>query len=122
MPSAYSKDLRLRVIAAWQAKEGSQRQLAERFKVSLSYVQRVLSRYRQSAQVEAKRRGATVKPKISPADLEGVRSLVKEQPDVLLEELGIRFAERTGIAVSVPTMHRAVKRLGLRRKKNSVCQ
>ncbi|MBW4679690.1 MAG: IS630 family transposase [Microcoleus vaginatus WJT46-NPBG5] len=117
MPRAYSTDIRLRVSAAWQGKEGSQRQLAERFKVSLSYVQRVLGRYRQSAQVEAKRRGATVKPKISSAHLEVVPSLVKEQPDVLLEELRIRFAERTGIRVSVPTMHRAVKRLGLRRKK-----
>ena len=87
MPSAYSKDLRLRVIAAWQAKQGSQRQLAERFQVSLSYVQRVLRRYRHSGQVEAKRRGATVKPYISSADLEVVRSLIKEQPDVLLEEL-----------------------------------
>ncbi|BAZ90990.1 transposase [Raphidiopsis curvata NIES-932] len=36
MPKPYSIDLRNRVIVAWVAREGSQRQLAERFKVSLS--------------------------------------------------------------------------------------
>lgn len=53
MPVADSKDLRTRVIAAWEAKQESQRQLAERFKVSLSYVQRVLRCYRQTGQIEA---------------------------------------------------------------------
>lgn len=42
MPVAYSTDLRTRMIDAWNAKEGTQRQLAERFKVSLSFVKRVL--------------------------------------------------------------------------------
>jgi putative transposase len=42
MPVAYSTDLRTRVIDAWNAKEGTQTQLAERFKVSLSFVKRVL--------------------------------------------------------------------------------
>ncbi len=32
MPVAYSKDLRTRVIATWEAKQESQRQLAERLK------------------------------------------------------------------------------------------
>lgn len=33
MPVSYSKDLRGRVIAAWLEKEGSIRQLAQRFNV-----------------------------------------------------------------------------------------
>lgn len=44
MPVAYSKVLGSRVIAADVATEGSQRQLAARFKVSVSFVQRVLRR------------------------------------------------------------------------------
>lgn len=78
MPVAYSKDLRTRVIATWEAKQESQRQLAERFKVSLSYVQRVLRCYRQTGQTEAKPRGATLQPKISPAHLDVVQSLVDQ--------------------------------------------
>ena len=42
MRVAYSEDLRSRVIAAWEAKEGSQRQVAQRFKVSLSFVRNLL--------------------------------------------------------------------------------
>lgn len=52
MPVAYSADLRHRVIEAWENKEGSQRQLAQRFKVSLSFVRNLLRHYRSSGQVE----------------------------------------------------------------------
>ncbi|MDZ8257328.1 hypothetical protein [Nostoc sp. ChiQUE01b] len=50
MPVSYSKDLPYRVIMAWVAKEGSQRQLAQRFKVSLSFVRNLLRHYRESGQ------------------------------------------------------------------------
>lgn len=53
MPVAYSSDLRTRVIEAWKAFEGTQTQLAARFKVSLSFVKRVVRRYRTSGQTEA---------------------------------------------------------------------
>ena len=122
MPIAYSTDLRTRIIDAWEAKEGSQRQLADRFKVSLSFVQRVLRRYRQTGERQAKRLGATLSPTVSGLLLETVKALVAEQPDALLQELCDRLKERTGVKVSVPTMHRAVEGLRLRRKKNTVCQ
>ncbi|MBF2067011.1 MAG: hypothetical protein IGS39_21735 [Calothrix sp. C42_A2020_038] len=44
MPVSYSKDLRGRVIAVWEAKEGSQRQLAQRFTEVDSYLQLVSAR------------------------------------------------------------------------------
>lgn len=59
MPIAYSIELGTGIIEAWQAKEGSQRQLAARFQVSLSYVQRVLQGDRQTGERLAKRLGAT---------------------------------------------------------------
>ncbi len=42
MPAPYSTDLRQRLVDAHQAKLGSQRQLADRFQVSLSFVQRLI--------------------------------------------------------------------------------
>ncbi|WP_233154060.1 hypothetical protein [Scytonema sp. HK-05] len=42
MPVSYFEDLRRRVIAAWLANVGSQRQVAQRFKVSLSFVRNLL--------------------------------------------------------------------------------
>ena len=120
MPVAYSGDLRRRVVDAYEAKEGSQRQLAQRFKVSLSFVRNLISRYRTNGKIEAKRRGGYLQPTIGDEHLEIIQSLVEEKNDLLLSELCDRLKERTGISVSVTTMHRAVQRLDLRRKKNSL--
>ncbi len=77
----------------------------------------LLCHYRANGQIKAKRRGGYLKPIIQNEHLTIVKSLVKEKNDLLLSELCDRFAERTGIRVSVPTMHRAVEKLGLRCKK-----
>ncbi|HYX18180.1 MAG TPA: helix-turn-helix domain-containing protein [Nostoc sp.] len=77
MPVFYSKDLRGRVIAAWLEKEGSQRQLAQRFKVSLSFVRNVVRHYRESGQIEAKQRGGYQKPIIQDEHLSMIKSLVE---------------------------------------------
>ncbi|AUB43862.1 Transposase (plasmid) [Nostoc flagelliforme CCNUN1] len=102
---------------AWEAKEGSQGQLAQRFKISLSFVRNLLRQHRTNGQIEAKRRGGYQKPTIQNEDLSIIQSLVEEKNDLLLRELCDRYAERTGISVSITTMHRAVEKLGLRVKK-----
>jgi putative transposase len=119
MPTPYSIDLRSRVIMAWVAKEGSQRQLAERFKVSLSFIRDLLRRYRETGQIEPKQCGGYEKPIIEDEYLNMIKSWLDEKNDLLLSELCDRFRERTGINVSIPTMHRALKKLGLRHKKKS---
>ncbi|MDZ8258650.1 helix-turn-helix domain-containing protein [Nostoc sp. ChiQUE01b] len=53
MPAPYSTDLRQRVVDAHQAKLGSQRQLADRFQVSLSFVQRLIRSYKKTGKVNA---------------------------------------------------------------------
>jgi transposase len=121
MASPLSVDLRQRVIAAYQAKEGSQRQLAERFKVSLSFVRDLSRRYRETGTVEPKPHGGGAVAKLGTAQLPMLRALVEAQPDALLEELCERFAQNSGVEVSVSTMHRAVQSLGLSvQKKHSL--
>lgn len=117
MPAPYSLDLRQRVIEAYKAKEGSQRQLADRFKVSLSFVRDLTRRYRSTGQVEPKPYGGGAVAKLAATQLPIVEQLVEAQPDALLWELCQRFAGQTNITVSVPTMHRAVQRLELSYKK-----
>jgi putative transposase len=122
MPVAYSTDLRTRIIDAWTAKEGTQAQLAERFKVSESFVKRVLHRYRISGQRNAKPRGATLVPTINGEALKLVQSWIEQKPDIFLSELCEKLEGHRGLKVSPATMCRAVKRLNLPRKKNTVCQ
>lgn len=121
MPAPYSTDLRQRVIDAYKAKEGSQRKLAERFKVSLSFVQRLIRRHKNGGQLTPRAHGGGTCSKIRLEDLPKVQQLVDAQPDVLLSELCERLAAQSGIIVSVTTMHRAVQRLKLTTKKNSLC-
>ncbi len=44
----YSNDLRTRVIQAYQNKEGSMRKLAQRFSVSVSFIWRLVNKYKQT--------------------------------------------------------------------------
>lgn len=122
MPAAYSRDLRQRVLEAYKAKGSLQRQLAKRFKVSLSFVQRIIKRQKQTRQVTPKAHGGGAKALLGQKELEKVQQLVSAQPDALLSELCERLASQTGTVVSVTTMHRAVKRLQLTTKKNSLCK
>ncbi len=121
MPAALSVDLRQRVLAAYQAKAGSQRQLAERFQVSLSFVRDLMRHYRQTGSIEPKPHGGGATAKLGDLQLPILQALVEAQPDALLVELCERFAQQTGVEVSVSTMQRAVQRLELSVKKNLDC-
>lgn len=122
MPASLSVDLRQRVISAYQAKEGSQRQLAARFKVSLSFVRDLSRHYRETGTVEPKPHGGGAVAKLTEAQLPLVQALIEAQPDALLMELCERFAQKTGVSVSVSTMQRAGYRLGWSVKKNIDCR
>lgn len=122
MPAPLSVDLRQRVITAYQAKEGSQRQLAKRFKVSLSFVRDLMRHYRQTGIVKPKPHGGGAVAKLGATQLPIVQALVEAQPDALLVELCERFAGQTGVEVSVSTMQRAVQSLELSVKKNIDCR
>jgi transposase len=117
MPAPLSVDLRQRIIAAYEAKEGSQRQLAERFKVSLSFIRDLRRHQRETGTVEPKPHGGGAVAKIAKEQLPMVEALVKAQPDALLKELCERFAQHTGVEVSVSTMQQAVCKLKLSVKK-----
>ena len=117
MPAALSVDLRQRVLAAYQAKAGSQRQLAERFQVSLSFVRDLMRHYRQTGSIEPKPHGGGATAKLGAPQLPIVQALVEAQPDALLVDLCERFAQQTGVEVSGSTMQRAVHRLELSVKK-----
>jgi len=45
-----------------------------------------------------------------------IRQLVRDHPDLTLQELCTRIATERGVRVSVPTMCRVLQRLGLPRK------
>ena len=114
---AYSTDLRQKVIDAHNNKEGSQRQLAKRFSVSLSFVQSLLRRFRGSGTVEAKPHSGGQSAKLNREQIALVTLLVEEDNDAILVELCDRLQERTGVKISRATMGRMIQKLNLTRKK-----
>ena len=104
----YSNDLRQKLVAAWQAGHGTQAELAEWFGVSLSWVEKLLRRWRTTGQTAARPFRHGPLPVIPPVRLE---RLVQRHPAAALAELGKR------LHVSASTVHRALERLDLPRKK-----
>src|SRR4051794_32387170 len=103
----YSPDLRRRVAAAVDQHEGSLRQLASRFRVSPSFVTRLLSRRRATGSVDPKPHGGGQPPALDHKDLGRLRQLVKKRPDATLEEL----KEQWGADCSIMAIFRALRRL-----------
>jgi transposase len=122
MPKPYSADLRERVLLA-DAAGLSPAVIAARFGVGLSTVYL----WRQQARAEGRRcakpHGGGRARGIDPAGEALLRGLVAERNDRTLDEYRELLAARTGRRrVSRPTLCRALRRLELRRKKDTARQ
>ena len=82
----YSQDLRQRIVDTVQRGEGTVRQIAERFLVSVSFVTRLLQLHRSTGSVEPRPHGGGNPAVLTPEDLERLRELIRQQPDATLEE------------------------------------
>jgi transposase len=115
----YSLDLRQKIVEAYDNREGSQRQLAKRFNVSLAFVQKLLSRYYKEGTIEPLARVNGFPPKLAAYESE-VREIVAENGDDTLAELTQKLKQRLGIQFSPSTLHYYLVRLKLTRKKKTL--
>jgi len=109
MGAAYSQDLRDRVIGARDDGMPTKR-VAETFRVSPSWVRRVMQRRREHGEQSPRPRGGATVIKI---DLDQLRQLVDQQPDATVRQLH----ERLGIKCSLSAVDMALRRMGLSFKK-----
>src|SRR5436305_7598926 len=109
----YSQDLRQRVLDTVRRGEGSLRQIARRFVVSVSFGTRLLRTHRDTGALEPKPNGGGNPAVLTPEDLERLRELIRQQPDATLEEC----RQRLGVSCSLMTISRALRKLRLPRKK-----
>lgn len=118
----YSTDLRTKIVETKHKTNESAQELANRFQVSYSFVNRLLKRYQVTKSVDPLPHGGGKPPLLEPQQLDWVSKLVEEDHDATLQELSDRLLEKTGIKVSIPTMCRLLQKLNLTRKKNSSCR
>lgn len=113
----YSIDLRKKIIEVLKEEKISQRQLAKRFRVALSFITKLVKQERETGTVEPRPYKRGVKLKLNQEQLRILSKLIEENNDATLSELCEMIKEKTGVAVSRATMGRMTKRLNLTVKK-----
>jgi transposase len=111
---AYSIDLRQRVVAAYDAREGTQEQIAARFAVSTSWVRKLLRQRRQTGSIDPRPHGGGHAEAFDAEAAARLRQAVRDDSDATLEELG----RASGVACSPSAVYRTLDRLGITRKKS----
>src|SRR3954462_1406866 len=129
MPRAYSTDLRERALAAYEAGEGRPSEIARAYRIRGGHQSEVAGAYRigertlsgwlKLAREEGRRSPKPRRGGRAPlgGEREALAGLVAERNDATLAEYADRLAERTGFRRSPSALCRALKALGLVRKK-----
>ena len=112
----YSMDLRERVAAAIDEGEGSERQIAKRFRVSVSFVTRLLQRRRDAGTLAPKPHGGGPRPVLGFPEQVRLAMLIAEHPDATLNQL----KEWGGFACTLTTLWLTLRRFRLTYKKKTL--
>jgi transposase len=111
---AYSIDLRERVLAAVDAGEETQQQIAKRFLVSSRWVRKLIARRAETGEIGPEPNPGGRKPLIQGETAQALRAAIADRPDATLHEL----RETLGFGGCLATLWRAIKRLDITRKRS----
>ncbi len=117
---AYSDDLRERVVAAYATGQLTISQVASRFAVSVSFVDKLLKRQRTSGSAAALPPRGGPAPRLQEVDRQRLAACVAAQLDATLAELGQQLVAAGSPAVGQTVLWQTLQALDLRRKKR-VC-
>ena len=118
MAKAHSLDLRRRILDAYDQGDVTQQQVAERFAVSRESVKKLLRQRRELGDITPQFHNCGAKPKITLAHREVLRELLKNNPDMTLEEL----RENLALDCTIQAIHYVLKDMGFSYKKRLSAQ
>lgn len=113
-----SMDLRARILASCDAGEGTRQDIADRYKVSLGVVKKLLSRRKQTGEFSCWYTHCGRKPYFTEAIRKKIRQLLRKQPDLTLEQI----REALNLECSLPAIHYVLRDMNLSFKKNAARQ
>ena len=116
MGKAYSQDLRERVMAAVESGTGAYA-AASIFRVSVSYIYKLLGRRKRTGETSARPWAGDPKPKLAAHD-EALRAGVMSEPDATLAELQAWLVAEHNVKVSIGCLWKRLRHLGLTLKKS----
>lgn len=111
---AYSLDLRQKILDTYLAGGISQRQLAKRFCVTLSFIEKLLKQYRETGSIAPKVRTQQTPPKLNEQQLNVLKEIVAANNHATLSEIREQLQEKTGITVGISTVDRMLKKMKIR--------
>ncbi len=114
MTKPYSEDLRERIVRAVDGGK-TRTAVAEQFDVSISFVVKLMQRWRSRGTIAADRYGSWVKPTLAP-HAERIGALIAATPDITIQELMTALAAE-GIKTTRSTLGDFLIKKGYRRKK-----
>ena len=110
-----SIDLRERILAAYDAGEGNRQQVADRFKVSLGLVKKLLAQRRKLGTIEPQYQNVGRKPAFDGESLKQLDKFLQKHSDATLIEIQEHFSG--SVSCSLQAIANAIKRLGWSYKK-----
>jgi transposase len=110
---AYPLSVRRKIIDLYRTGESTE-EIAERYGYCVAGVRRVRQRFEETGSVEPRKTKPGRKPALDALALEKLAEQVATQPDATLAEL----RQQIGINVDLAVYCRALKKLGLTRKKS----
>ena len=108
-----SLDLRERILASYDNEQGSRQEVANRYRVSLGMVKKLLQQRRHTGEIAPRHYRSGRKPLIVERHRRQMRALLGKKPDMTLKEL--RAA--TALECSLPAIHYVLEGMGLTYKK-----
>jgi transposase len=112
----HSMDLRERVVAAIDAQEGSQREIARRYGVSVSFIVRLLQHRRATGGLEPSPHGGGRSFSLDAEARRRLAAMIGKRPDATLQQLKT-FGS---FDCTLTTLWRTLRRMGLTRKKKTL--
>jgi putative transposase len=114
---AYSLDFRQKIIDTYFEGGISQRQLAKRFRVALSFVEKLLKQYRETGSIAPKVRTQQTPTKLNNEQLSVLKQIVEANSDATLDEIRSLLEQKTGVLIGRSTVDRMLRHLDISVKK-----
>ncbi len=108
-----SVDLRQRILTSYDEGLGNRQEIADRYRVSLGMVKKLLVQRKRTGDIAPRHRFAGRKPLFSPAHRRRLNRLIERRPDITLEEM----REALALQCTLPAIYYVLREMNLTYKK-----
>jgi transposase len=108
-----SLDLRQRILNSYDQEQGTRVQIAQRYRVSLGMVKKLLQQRRRTGDIGHRHRYSGRKPLILADHQRQMQALLGRKPDMTLKEL----RQAMELECTLPAIHYVLEKMGLTYKK-----